>query len=91
MVRVSLARIRGWLLRAVLRRTTAVALGAALLAPAVLLWWHDYAWESWLTDGLTLVVGATGAALLLAGLGGRRPDWVEPTGPPPPPGGSRRR
>jgi len=70
-------RARGWLLRAVLARTTALALGAALIAPAALVWWNDYAWESWATDGLALVVGATGLALMLAGLGGRRPDWID--------------
>ena len=31
-----------------------------------------------MTDGLGLVVGATGVAFLLTGIGGRRPDWIEP-------------
>jgi hypothetical protein len=30
------------------------------------------------TDGFGLVIGATGVAFLLAGIGGRRPDWIEP-------------
>ena len=30
----------------------------------------DYRWESWITDGLSLILGGTGAALLLVGLGG---------------------
>jgi hypothetical protein len=73
-------RVRGWLLRMVLSRTRAVALGTMMSAPAVWLWWRDYSWETWYTDGLALVVGATGLALILAGLGGRRPDWIEPEG-----------
>ena len=75
----SLRRARGWVLRAVLHRTTAVTLGLLLCAPAVWLWWREYRWETWYTDGLSLVVGATGLALILAGVGGRRPDWIEPT------------
>jgi polyferredoxin len=71
-------RLRGWLIRLVLNRTASVLLGLALLAPAVWLWTGNYAWESPVTDGLGLVLGATGAALLLAGVGGRRPDWIEP-------------
>jgi hypothetical protein len=66
------------LIRAVLRRTTAVASGAVLAAPAVTIWWRDYPWESGMTDGLALILGASGLALVLAGLGGRRPDWHEP-------------
>lgn len=73
-------RVRGWLLRVALNRTRAVVLGAIVSAPAVWLWWRDYVWETWYTDGLALVVGATGLALILAGLGGRRPDWIEPGG-----------
>ena len=77
-MRVSLRRARGWLLRAVLRRDLAVALGTLLVVPAAWLLWADHSWESWVTDGLTLVLGGTGTALILAGLGGRRPDWIEP-------------
>ena len=73
-----LRRARGWLLRAVLKRTTAIGFGTVLSVPALWLWWRDYSWETWYTDGLALVAGATGIALILAGIGGRRPDWVEP-------------
>ena len=37
----------------------------------------EFGWESGVSDGLGLLVGATGVALLLAAIGGRRPDWVE--------------
>lgn len=60
-----------------LRRWPAILTGLALLAPASIGMLSDFAWESGLTDGLLLVVGATGAAFLLAGLGGRRPDWID--------------
>jgi len=56
----------------------AVICGTMLLAPAVWLFVGDYAWESWLSDGLGLVLGATGTALVLVGLSGRRPDWIDP-------------
>jgi len=72
-----LKRIRGFLLRLVLKRRAAIVLGLLLIAPSAWLLAEDFAWESALTDGLGLVVGATGVALLVAGLGGRRPDWVE--------------
>jgi thiol:disulfide interchange protein len=70
-------RLRGWLLRLVLKRTVSIVLGIVLLAPAAWLFFGSYRWETPATDGLTLIVGATGAALLLAGIGGRRPDWIE--------------
>ena len=70
-------RLRGLFLRLVLHRTVSITLGVILLVPALWLFFGDYAWESPLTDGLQLVMGATGAALLLAGIGGRRPDWIE--------------
>ena len=70
-------RLRGWLLRLVLKRTAAVMVGLFLLAPAVWLLVADLSWENGATDGLGLVLGASGAALILAGLGGRRGDWVE--------------
>ena len=74
-------RMRGWLLRLVLKRTAAVMVGLSLLAPAVWLLVADLPWESGATDGVGLILGATGAALILAGLGGRRGDWVEPGRP----------
>ena len=72
-----LKRVRGFLLRLVLKRRAAIVLGLLLIAPSVWLRAEDFSWESALTDGLGLVVGATGVALLFAGIGGRRPDWIE--------------
>ena len=37
----------------------------------------DFWWESWVSDGLGLVLGGTGAALFMTAIGGRRPDWIE--------------
>ena len=75
---MSLKRLRGTLLRFVLRRPAAIALGLVLTIPAVWLRLQDLPWETPVTDGLGLVVGATGVAFLLTGIGGRRPDWIEP-------------
>ena len=68
--------MRGALLRLVRNRPVALAAGAALLGPSawVELGGHD---ATWWADGLSLVVGATGAALLWTGLIGLRPDWVD--------------
>jgi hypothetical protein len=71
-------RLRGRVMRLVLNRTASIVTGLLLLIPAVWLFAGDYPWETPATDGLQLVLGATGAALLFAGLGGRRPDWIEP-------------
>jgi hypothetical protein len=71
-------RLRGWFIRLVLNRRLSIGLGLFLLAPAIWLFAGDYPWETPVTDGLQLVLGATGVALLLAGIGGRRPDWIEP-------------
>jgi len=70
-------RLRGWLLRLVRNRTVAIGLGLSLLIPAAWLLVQDFPWETSITDGLGLIVGATGAALLFAGIGGRRPDWLD--------------
>ena len=59
-------------------RTAAFTAGSGLLAPAVAVAAADYPWESWLTDGIGLAALATGAALILTALGGRRPDWIDP-------------
>lgn len=72
---MNLKRLRGALLRTALKRPVAISIGIALLAPAVWMLAYDFPWESPATDGLGLIVGATGAAFLAAGLGGRRADW----------------
>lgn len=74
---MNLKRLRGALLRLVLKRAVAITLGVLLLIPAAWLRMQDLPWESAATDGLGLIVGATGAALVLAGIGGRRPDWQD--------------
>ena len=74
-------RARGMLLRVTHSRTTALVAGLVLLAPATMVAVGDYGWESWVTSGLGLVVGATGAALVLTGFAGRRPDWIDPDEP----------
>lgn len=70
--------LRGWLLRLVLNRTASIVLGLALLGPAAWMSLGDYRWETPATDGVGLILGATGAALVLAGASGRRPDWIDP-------------
>lgn len=72
-----LKRLRGSVLRLVLKRPAAITLGIILLAPSAWLLVQDCPWESPATDGIGLIAGATGVAFLLAGIGGRRPDWIE--------------
>jgi len=72
-----LRRVRGSVLRLTLDRRVALPVGATLMAPAVALAVGKFRWESWLTDGSGLVLGATGAARLAVALAGRRPDWVD--------------
>ena len=69
------------LLRVVLSRTPALVAGFALVVPAIVVAVGDYGWESGLTDGLGLVVGTTGAALVLTGLAGPQADWIDPDEP----------
>ena len=73
----TLRRARGALLRLVYRRRIAAIVGALLTLGFVTLRVFEFGWESGVSDGLGLLVGATGVALLLAAIGGRRPDWVE--------------
>jgi hypothetical protein len=69
-------RARGALLRLVRRRSVAIAAGAALVVPAA---WIEMSgrYGAWWVDGLSLVLGATGAAVLWTGLVGLRPDWID--------------
>ena len=69
-------RVRGALLRLVRRRRLASVIGAALIALAI---WLEFGWydaASWV-EGLGLIAGATGAALLWTGVAGLRPDWTD--------------
>jgi hypothetical protein len=72
-----LKRLRGSLLRLVLKRPAAITVGVALIAPSLWLLVQELPWETPATDGLGLVLGATGVAFLLIGIGGRRPDWID--------------
>jgi hypothetical protein len=69
-------RTRGAMLRLVRRRTLAMVLGLALVAPAA---WVEFAAAdpAWWAEGLALIVGATGIAIFWTGLTGGSPDWVE--------------
>jgi len=75
---VGFRRTRGVVLRLARRRFAATVSGLALVGGSASLVLFDFSWESWLTDGFGLVLGATGVALVVAGLGGGRPDWVDP-------------
>lgn len=70
-------RLRGMLLRLMLNRPLAIAVGAAVASPGVVLLGGDYSWETGATDGLALVSLATGIALAWTGVTGRRPDWLD--------------
>ena len=71
-----LRRGRGLLLRFVRRRALAVGVGLALTLPAA---WVELSGrvDHWWMEGLALVVGATGLALVWTGLTGVSPDWVD--------------
>jgi hypothetical protein len=73
---MSLRRLRGTILRFIRRRRAAVSVGLLLVAPSA---WIELSGRasSWWIDGIALVVGATGVALLWTGLTGLSPDWVE--------------
>ena len=68
-------RARGAILRLLRRRTTALLAGTALVVPAA--WVQMAGLSAWWAEGASLVLGATGVALLYAGLFGLKPDWVE--------------
>jgi hypothetical protein len=73
---MKLRRARGAVLRIAKRRPFAIGVGAALVLPAVWIEWTG-AYGAWWVDGLCLVVGATGAALLWIGIAGPGPDWID--------------
>jgi hypothetical protein len=73
---VALRRARGNILRLVRRRALAVAVGLALAVPAV---WVEFSgrYDVWWMEGLALVTGATGLAVLWTGITGASPDWID--------------
>jgi hypothetical protein len=73
-----LRRARGALLRLVRRRALAITVGAALALPAA---WLELSgrYDAWWVSGLSLILGATGIALLWTGFMGARPDWIDKT------------
>lgn len=71
-------RARGVLLRLVMNRPLVLAIGAVCVIPAGWVLLQDYAWESGATDGLALLLLATGVALVWTGIAGRQPDWIDP-------------
>jgi hypothetical protein len=71
-----LRRLRGVVLRLVRRRGLAIAVGLALAVPSAYVEFSGR-YGAWWVDGLALVVGATGLAILWTGLTGVGPDWVE--------------
>lgn len=76
---MALRRARGFLLRLVRRRGLAVIVGLVLAVPAA---WLEFRADRWWTEGLALVLGATGLALFWTGLTGASPDWVDDEGEP---------
>jgi hypothetical protein len=73
---MSLPRLRGALLRFIRRRPAAISVGLLLVVPSAWIELGGYA-SAWWMDGMALVAGATGAALIWTSLTGARPDWVE--------------
>ena len=71
-----LPRARGRLLRLARNRLLAAALGATLLVPSAWVEWSAR-FDAWWIQGIALVAGATGLALLWTALTGVPPDWVE--------------
>ena len=73
---MALRRVRGILLRLVRRRPLAILVGLALVGPAS---WVEFSGRAgaWWVEGLALVIGATGLAILWTGITGPAPDWVD--------------
>ena len=69
-------RVRGLVLRLVRRRALGLTVGLMLVLPAA---WVQMAgrFDAWWVEGLSLVAGATGAALVWTAIAGVKPDWIE--------------
>jgi hypothetical protein len=71
---MAVRRARGALLRLVRRRSVAFVVGVALAVPAV---WLEFHSDRWWVDGVSLILAATGAALIWTAVAGLKPDWVD--------------
>lgn len=71
------SRARGALLRLVRRRRAAALTGLALVVPSA---WAEFNGRdvAWWIEGLALVCGAIGVALLWSAIAGVPPDWRDP-------------
>ena len=69
-------RARGALLRLARRRPIAVVVGVAVAGPAA---WLELSgrYDAWWIDGLSLILAATGLALIWTGVFGSTPDWID--------------
>jgi hypothetical protein len=69
-------RARGALLRLVRRRVVAVVVGVAVAGPAA---WLEFSarYDKWWIDGVSLILAATGLALIWSGIVGVTPDWID--------------
>lgn len=69
-------RARGAMLRLARHRMRSIVLGVVLAAPAA---WVQFIGriDSWWLEGLSLILGATGVALVWTGLTGVSPDWID--------------
>jgi hypothetical protein len=74
-MRVTPRRVRGAVLRLVRRRGLSAALGLAIAAPSA--WVQLSGRGAWWVEGVSLVAGATGLALIWAGIAGSGPDWID--------------
>ena len=75
---IAVRRLRGFVLRLVLNRPAAIGCGLLLLSPGLWLFFTDQRWESGATDGMALLLVATGVAITWTGMTGRQGDWVDP-------------
>ena len=73
---MALRRARGLILRLVRRRTASLIVGLALVVPAG---WVEFSgrFDAWWVEGVTLIAGATGVALLWNSVVGVKPDWID--------------
>jgi hypothetical protein len=69
-------RCRGALLRLVRRRKLSAGMGLVLAIPSA---WVEFSGGNfpWWAQGLALVGGATGVALLWTAVAGLTPDWID--------------